>query len=130
MSANVTARIYILNKFTTNEYGRYDLDDIVPGLEGYTVCNMFEVNNGLNFYENYTDIINSIVKHISYRDENSQLKDGYQIKSIPVVRYSYMDDEDCIQEFIDELNYKKVYIDNALYVLENNFTIDFKLFNA
>ena len=41
-----------------------------------------------------------------------------------------MDDEDCIQEFIDELNYKKVYIDNALYVLENNFTIDFKLFNT
>ena len=130
MSSNVTARIYVLNKFTNSEYGRYDLDEVVPGLEGYTVCNMFEVNNGLNFYESYTDIINSIVKHITYRDENNILKDGYQIKSIPVVRYSYMDDESCIQEFIDELNYKKVYIDNALYVLENNFTIDFKLFNT
>ena len=130
MSSNVTARIYVLNKFTNSEYGRYDLDEVIPGLEGYTVCNMFEVNNGLNFYESYTDIINSIVKHITYRDENNILKDGYQIKSIPVVRYSYMDDESCIQEFIDELNYKKVYIDNALYVLENNFTIDFKLFNT
>lgn len=130
MSSNVTASIYILNKFTNSEYGRYDLDEVIPGLEGYTVCNMFEVNNGLNFYESYTDIINSIVKHITYRDENNILKDGYQIKSIPVVRYSYMDDESCIQEFIDELNYKKVYIDNALYVLENNFTIDFKLFNT
>ena len=130
MSSNVTARIYILNKFSSGEYGRSDLDDIIPGLEGYTVCNMFEVNNGLDFYQNYTDIINSIVKHITYRDENGILKDGYQIKSIPVVRYSYMDDEDCIQEFIDELNYKKTYINNALYALENNFTIDFKLFNT
>ncbi|MDD3122018.1 MAG: hypothetical protein PHC62_00715 [Candidatus Izemoplasmatales bacterium] len=130
MSSNISVKIYILNKFQNTEFGRHDLDGVVPGLEGYTVCNMFDVNDGLSLYENYTDIINSTVKHISYRDEDSILHNGYRIKSIPVVRYSYMDDEECIQNFIDELNYKKAYIDRALYVLENNFTIDFKLFNT
>lgn len=128
MTSNVTANIYILNKFT-EEYGRHDLDDIIPGLEGYTVCNMFTVNNGLNFYRNYTDIINSVVKH-EIKREDGVIVSGYRINSIPVIKYSYLDDDENVQEFAKELNYKKAYIDNALEVLENNFGIDFKFFNT
>lgn len=130
MTSNVSMKIYACVKFYNGlEYGRYDIDEIVPGLEGYTVCNMFTVNDGVNFYDNYTDLIRSTVSHITYK-KNGSYNNGYQIKSVPVVRYSYMDDEECIQEFINELKYKKAYIDNALYLLENNFVIDFKLFNT
>jgi len=128
MTSNVTANIYILNKFS-GEYGKYDLDEIIPNLDGYTVCNMFNVNNGLSFYKNYTDIINSVVKH-QIKREDGVITSGYRINSIPVIKYSYLDDESCVQEFSRELHYKKAYIDNALEVLENNFGIDFKLFNT
>ena len=129
VTSNVTMKIYVCAKFGGTEYGRYDLDNIVPDLDGYTVCNVFTVNNGVNFYSSYTDIITSTVSHTRYQ-EGEIYNDGYIIKSIPVVRYSYMDDEECIQNFISELDYKKAYIDNAMYVLENNFKIDFKLYNT
>lgn len=130
MTSNVTMKIYVCAKFGNGtEYGRHDLDNIVPGLDGYSVCNVFTVNNGVNFYSSYTDIITSTVGHVRYQD-GEIYNNGYNIKSIPVVRYSYLNDEDCIQNFISELDYKKAYIDNALYVLENNFEIDFKLYNT
>ena len=129
-TSNVTMKIYMCAKFgNSTEYGRYDLDSVVPNLEGYTVCNVFTVNNGVNFYNSYTDVITSTVSHVRY--QNGEIyNNGYHIKSVPVVRYSYIDDEECIQNFINEVDYKKAYIDNALYILENNFKIDFKLYNT
>lgn len=130
MTSDVTMKIYICGRFGNGtEYGRYDLDDIVPDLNDYTVCNMFTVNNGISFYNSYTDIITSTASHVRYQN-NGNYENGYMIKSVPLVRYSYIDDEDCIQNFISELDYKKAYIDNALYILENNFKIDFKLYNT
>ena len=129
-TSKVNVRIYILAHFDSGEYGRYDLDEIVPELDGYTVCNMFTINDGVNFYHNYTDLISSTVSHITYKNENKEYKEGYRIKSIPMVKYSYMDDEDCMQNFIEEIDYKKAYMESALRILENNFTIDFKLFNT
>ena len=126
----VDVKIYILAKFANAEYGRYNIDEIIPGLEGYSVCNMFSINDGVCFYNNYTDLITSTVSHITTRNENQEYIEGYRIKSIPMVKYSYMDDEDCIQNFIDEIDYKKAYMDSALDILENNFMIDFKLFNT
>ena len=41
-----------------------------------------------------------------------------------------MNDEHNIQALINQLNYEKAYIDNAIELLENNFLIDFKLFNT
>ncbi len=128
-TSSVKVKIYILAKFQMGEFGRYDLDEIIPGLEGYTVCNMFTVNNNVDLYKNYTDIIRSTISHTQIR-ENESSYEGYIIKSVPMVKYSYMTDEECVQNFISEVDYKKAYLDNALYILENNFTIDFKLFNT
>ena len=49
---------------------------------------------------------------------------------VPCIRKSYTTIESNLANFVDNINYKKAYIDNALYILEDNFLIDFKFFNT
>ena len=131
LSPHAGVRIYICANFNEQygEFGRYDLDSIVPGLEGYTVCNMYTVSGGLNFYENYSEIISSQVKDIMVEDIYTEYQ-GFYIMRVPCIRRSYVALEENMDEFINNINYKKAYIDNALYILEDNFKIDFKFFNT
>lgn len=54
----------------------------------------------------------------------------FYIKSIPVVRYSYINDESRITQFISQLEKRREYTDSALYLFENQFGIDLKFFNT
>lgn len=128
-SGNVNVKIYTLVQFTEGEFGRYDLDQIVPGLEGYTVTNMYTVENGLMFFENFSDIITSTCTDYSIEGDY-EITPAFYIKSVPVMGYSYGNNEENIQTFVEQLEYKKAYIDNGIRLLENNFKIDFKLFNT
>ena len=73
--------------------------------------------------------MSSIVTDTSVTD-NYEGEAGFYIKSVPVIKHSYMNDEHNIQTLINQLNYEKAYIDSAMELLENNFLIDFKLFNS
>lgn len=128
-SGKVKVNIYILADFVSGEYGRYNLDSIVPGLDGYTVTNMYTIENGLNFFENFSDIVTSTAVDYDIESEYD-VKQGFMIKSVPVIKLGYADDEPNLQEFISQLLYKKAYIDRGILLLENNFKIDFKLFNT
>ena len=105
------------------------MDGIVPGLDKYTVCNMYTINDGLKFYENYSEIISSQVYDIKVEGEYTD-HDGFHIMRVPCIRRSYVNSEENMREFIENINYKKAYIDKALYILEDNFVIDFKFFNT
>ena len=131
LTPHVGVRIYICANMNEKygEFGRYDLDSIVPGLEGYTVCNMYTVVDGLKLYENYSEVISSQVTDTTIEGKYTN-HDGFFIKRVPVIRRSYVGVEDNMLNFIDELEYKKSYIDNALELLEDNFLIDFKFFNT
>lgn len=128
---DLEAKIYICAKLEGSEtgYGRYDLDSIVPGLEGYTVSNMYTVDGGVSLYVNYSQIIHSQITDIviegGYSDE-----DGFALTSCPCVRRSYTNTESSMTNFINEINYKKAYIDNALQILDGNMSLDFKFFNT
>ncbi len=136
---HVNARLYVLYQFEAsegvyNEYGRYDLDNIVPvngdgGTYGWTVTNMYTINDGLYFYYNYSQIMSS---HVTDNIMQTEYDDeyGFDIKSVPVIKHSYLNTEANIQALVDQFNYEKAYIDKATYLLENNFLIDFKLFNT
>ena len=63
-SANTSVNIYVLYRGDA-EYGRYDIDDYVPGLFGYTVSNMYRIDGGLYFFKNYSTIISSFVDYCS-----------------------------------------------------------------
>ena len=131
-TSHTSIKLYVLyQSLDGTEYGRYDLDSIIPpeSLQGWSVSNMYTVNGGLNFYYNYSQIMSSIVTDASISNEYGD-ELGFLIKSVPVIKHSYMNDEHNIQALIDQFNYEKAYIDNAIDLLENNFLIDFKLFNT
>ena len=90
---------------------------------------MYTIENGLNFFENFSDIVTSTAVDYDIESEYD-VKQGFMIKSVPVIKLGYADDEPNLQEFISQLLYKKAYIDRGILLLENNFKIDFKLFNT
>ena len=141
MNPNTEVRLYTLCKLpnTDGSYTRYDLDTYVPGLDGWTVTNMYTVNTGVTFYHNYADIMGSRVepygttKTITTKNgEETILSDveGYLVKNVPVFGYDYSQDSILVNGAIDALNYRKAYIDETVMIQENSFGIDFKLFNT
>lgn len=131
LSDSVNVRIYVLVKLADgSNYGRYDLDSIIPeGLEEYTVSNMYDVVNGLNMYINFSDIVRSTVTN-KMVDNRYDMEQCFLVDSVPLIKRSYANNEGNIQEFVRMLNDRKAYIDRGIYLLENNFNVDFKLFNT
>lgn len=131
LSDTVNVKIYILAKLQDgSNYGRYDLDEIIPeGLEEYTVTNMYDVVNGLDMYINFSDIVRSTVVSDEIEYEYS-VEQCFLIDSVPLIKRSYADNESNIQAFVEMLNDRKAYIERGVYLLENNFNVDFKLFNT
>ena len=129
---HMSVKLYVLCELLDGEqHGTYGLESIIPQevLDGWTVTNMYTVNGGLNFYYNYTQIMDSIVSDKTISNEYGD-ELGFLVKSVPVIKHSYMNDEHNIQNLINELNYEKAYVDNAVNLLQNNFLIDFKFFNT
>ena len=122
--ANTKAVVYILGKFKDGENGRYDLDEIAPGMEGYTVTNIYEVNSGLDFFENFTNVLDT--KVLASEDDGY----AYSVTGVPVVGLHYMDTEEHATYLIDAIKDKKAYIDYCLILLENSMNVDFKFFNT
>ena len=128
MSGNVNVKVYILTDLEPIKT-RYDLDTIVPGLDDWTVTNIYTIENGLDFFINYSNVVCSTVTSHDIVGKY-ETKQGFYIKGVPLIRYTYGDTESTVQEFMTKLEEKKAYIDHAVYILENNFNIDYKLFNT
>ena len=129
INPNCEVYIYTLAKFDSED-GRYDLDSVIPNLDGYTVTNKYKIQNGLNFFFNYSGILSSRIKVTEYTDLLGEKTYTYHLSGVPVIGYSYLNNEENVLDFLDQMNYKKLYIDEALYVLENSFEIDFKFCNT
>lgn len=121
---NTKAVLYILAKFKNEEFGRYDLDTIAPGLEGYSVTNVYDIDSGLQFYENFTNVLETKIK----------AKDGvsneFTVTNVPMVGLHYMVEEDYAAYLVDAIMERKAYIDYCLILLENSMNVDFKFFNT
>lgn len=118
------AKLYILGKFKDEEFGRYDLDTIAPGFEGYSVTNVYDVDSGLTLYENFTNVLDT--KIIA----QEKVKNEFTVTGVPVVGLHYMVDEINSDFLIDAISERKAYIDYCLILLENSMNIDFKFFNT
>ena len=119
--------IYVVNQ-DGEEAGRKDADKIIPSMEvnGYALSNIYEVYDGIDFFYNYSHIMNSTIK-VAKQSDTSLL---YTVNKMPVIRYSYMNTEEKFQEFIRQLEIRRHYIESCLDVLEDSFGIDFKFFNT
>lgn len=137
-NANTEVKIYTLCQFpdVDGRYTRHNIDTYVPGLDGWTVTNVYNIVNGIDFYYNYAEIMGSRV--IPYGnpviDEETGIETmelgGYYVKGVPVFGYDYCKNEYMINNAVDALNDRKLYIDDAAEKCENSFGIDFKLFNT
>lgn len=123
---NTKTEIYVLIK-SDEEAGRYDLDQYIPGLDGYIVSNKYTVINGVDFFINYSGVMAS---KIDVKNNGKNEPQSFLVNSLPVIRYKYAMNESLIDDFIDCLNIKKAYIDAANIKMENSFGVDFKLFNT
>lgn len=139
--SHIKAKLYILTRFTTDindtakavVYDRADFDTIAPdAYEDYSVTNIYEVNEGLQIYEHFTEIVNSRIDITSIGQSQGVTQNlTYGIIGIPVVGYHYLyRGEEYVQFLFDAIYDRKAYIDYCLGLLENNMDIDFKFFNT
>ena len=119
--SNCKAEIYILAKFD-KEYGIYSASNLFNGLEGYTCTNMFTIPDGLNFFENFSEISICPTDAIS--------NNVFAIKGVPVLKYEYSKNEENTMYLLNKMIEYKQYIYSAINVLENAFSIDFKFYNT
>ena len=123
---NTEAYIYIFGKFS-EEYGRYTADKLIPGLEGYSIINIYKIANGLSLFNNFSSVMNTRIR-ANKSEDLTQIT--YDISGVPMIGEHYFTSEDNVTYFLNELEEKKAYIDYCLTVLENNMDIDFKYFNT
>lgn len=136
-TASVEPTMYIKFFFCAKldrDYGRYygdnqtdNLDDIIPGLNGYTLTNVYNAGElGIDIFYDYSDIQNSYI-------ELNQKEDGglsYYIYKIPVVRYTWMNSEERMRYLFSAIDLRRRYIQNVLFLIEDSFGIDYKFFNT
>ena len=125
-AVNCKMEIYVLAKGISNLENRDKLDSMVPGLDKYTLCNVYEVDSGVDFYINFSHVVSSVVRPVYDKGSNK----GYLIDEIPVVKYSHLLSTSQTRYLVNYIMDKKVFIDRAIELLENNFEIDFKFFNT
>lgn len=122
ISAETKMSVYI---YLESDKG--NIDNMVPSLaSSHIITNKYETENKITMMHNYSDIINSTVS-ISKNDDDT-IK--YKIKSVPVVRASYIDNTTRYKNLLEYIEYRKAYINKALETLEDAFGIDMKFFNT
>jgi hypothetical protein len=130
------AKLFILARFDSQKHapsergiGSDCLDYIAPGYDDWIVTNIYHINEGIRFYDNYTNLINTKVTALDEEGLN------YEITGVPVVGGQYInidldESEDNADYVMDAIAEKKDYIDYCINLLENNMAIDFKFFNT
>lgn len=123
---NCKASIYIYAKFD-QEYGRDEADKMIPGMEGWSLVNIYNLADGLTLFHNFSKIMNTRIRENISPNKEKVL---YEIFNVPLVGEHYFINEDYVIYFLQELMKKRAYVDYCLTVLENNMDIDFKYFNT
>ena len=130
------ARIYILGRFDEETHdpkergiGDDCLDNIAPGYDDFIVANIYDFEEPIQFFENYTDVIDAKVDSLDEEGLN------FNVSGVPVVGGQYInidfdEAEDNAAYMFDAISEKKAYIDYCLELLENNMDVDFKFFNT
>ena len=130
--ANTDIQIHFVSE-QDEDYGLNGLDKLIPNLKG-TLSNSYSPLNGIDFFYNFSEIINSTAILTRDVDEEGNFVEGcepyYLIRSVPVIKHDYFSTEDKAEDFYAELIQRKNYIDYAIQIIEDSFGIDFKFFNT
>ena len=137
----VKCKILVFAEFPDGEYGRGSWDKWIPGLEGYTLTNEYDIADDLELFYNYTQIMSSDMKVTQY-DPNT-VKDESDLKNVvlgdttwytalrmPVIRDLYITTEKRMSSFIKDVERRRAYIEKCILELEDSFGVDLKFFNT
>ena len=126
LSESVSMSVHIYLDLQVNKIALNESDNIIPGMDSFILTNKYDTLEDVDLFYNYSHIINSKVEIGKNDDESYRFK----VKGVPLVRYSYINDIDRCNEFVDYIQFRKIYIDSALDTIENSFSVDLKFFNT
>lgn len=130
----VKCKLLVFAKFDGKEYGRNNWDRYIPGLEGYTLTNEYDIADDLELFYNYTQIMSSDVKLTQFDPNIKDPEIGdttwYSILRMPCVRDLYIKNEKRIFNFIKDVERRRKYIEQSVLELEDSFGVDLKFFNT
>lgn len=117
--------LYIVDKETP--LSDITLDGVIPNLEGYHISNMYSNVKGIpvELMINLNDIMRSSVAVEQVQGENY-----FYVKSVPLFRYSYISDIQKLEYILENIELKRLYLNQAVANLPNSFNIDFKIYNT
>lgn len=118
--------LYICVKLNIDYGGREELNQVVPGMVGWTCCNKYTVDSPVPLYYNYTKEISAFVN----LEQGGDNKLYFYINKVPMISYDYLDSEERILEVISQLQLVRSYIEYKLETIEDGFGFDIKLFNT
>ena len=82
---------------------------------------------GLDIFYDYSDFNNS---YIALNKDEEAGTYGYRIHKMPVVRYTYLNSNERINKLVEMIDERRLYIQQATFLLEDSFGIDYKFFNT
>lgn len=111
---------------TETYYGDGNFSSIIPGIEGYSLCNRYGIRDGLDLFYNYTQMMTS-TPIVSKGEGDDYI---FTIDKVPMIRKSYLSSETRMSSIVNEIQSRRNYIEYCLNILEDGFDIDFKFFNT
>lgn len=126
LSREVNMSVYVYYKYEDEYYGDNYVTYFGKSTEGYSLSNVFKTKDEVELYQNYSEMVRSTVKVMKAKDDSIY----YKILSSPLIRHSYMQDITRNKNVLKYMRIRKVYIDDAINVMEDSFTVDLKFFNT
>lgn len=122
----VDMSVYVYYKHGDNFYGDNYVTFFGKNTEGYSLSNIYKTKTSVELYHNYSETVRSAIKVMKNKEGSMY----YKILSTPLIRYSYMQDINRNKNVLRYMRLRKIYIDDAINVMEDSFTVDLKFFNT
>jgi len=134
-SDNIVIELGIFVKGYTKEDGTPITDksgikvNMPSVFDDYCLNTLFLTNKDVSLFKDVNNIMYStlIFDTDEFGNEDANL---FKIKSVPLLRYDYLKDEDRLKEFINLLDFLRQELQGTLNFIENNFDIDMKFYNT
>lgn len=114
------------NGYDDKSKGNYS--DVFPSMYDYCLTNVYETDGNVELFKDLNSIMHSTI--LTKLEPNGSNGFYYKIKSMPMVRYLYLQNDENMKQIIRLMDYFKDILTDTLNVVENNFNIDMKFYNT
>ena len=125
---NIRLKLLVFyNGYENKEKSGYE--QLIPGLDDYCLTSIHSVIEDITLFTNISPYTHSTALQ-KYGEGQADGNIYYKLKSVPVIRYSYLLLESKTENVISMIQQYNRLFDDLKYRLENNFDIDFKFYNT